>query len=150
MKIWVDADAAPRAVKEMLYRAATRTKTECILVANTALTVPKSSFIRSVVVGKGFDVADDYIALHIEDGDLLVTQDVPLAAEAVAKGATCLGVRGEVIDVSNAQTRLAARDRREEVRLSGEMMGGPKAFSDKDKRRFAGSLDRWLSKALRK
>lgn len=149
MKIWVDADAAPRAVKDMLYRAANRTKIPLILVANAPLAVPTSAYIRSVVVAKGFDVADEHIVEQIEAGDLLITQDVPLAAAAVERGATCIGVRGEIIDASNASTRLALRDIREEQWLSGELMGGPKAFGDKDKRRFAAALDRWLAKATR-
>ncbi len=149
MRIWVDADAAPRALKDMLFRAAMRTKLEVVLVANQHMHTPKSNYVRLEVVGRGFDVADEFIAEQVRAGDLVVTQDVPLAAAVVDKGATCIDVRGKVIDASNARMRLAMRDFREEARLSGEMVGGPSAFSNKDKQRFAGELDRWLARATR-
>ncbi len=146
MKIWVDADATPRPVKDMLFRAADRVGIELILVANQTLNTPRSRWISSIVVGRGFDVADEFIAEKVESGDLVITADVPLAAAAVEKGAVVIGPRGDVTDTSNARQRLAARDRNEERRLSGEMLGGPKPFNDRDKRKFAGSLDRWLAK----
>jgi len=149
MKIWVDADATPRPVKDILFRAADRVHIELLLVANQTLHTPRSQWISSVVVGRGFDVADEYIADKVESGDLVITADVPLAAAAVEKGATVIGPRGDVTDATNARQRLAARNRNEERRLSGEMLGGPKAYSDRDKRKFAGSLDRWLAKARR-
>jgi hypothetical protein len=149
MKIWVDADATPRPVKEILFRAADRVAIELLLVANQTLYTPKSRWVSSVVVGRGFDVADEYIAAQVEPGDLVITADVPLAAAAVEKGAVVIGPRGNVTDATNAKQRLAARDRNEERRLSGEMLGGPKAYSDRDKRKFAGSLDRWLAKVKR-
>jgi len=145
-RIWVDADATPRAVKEMLYRAASRTAVEVVFVANQHLSLPKTPQLSLVVVGKGFDVADEYIADMVEPGDLVITQDIPLAAACVEKGATALENRGEVIDETNAQARLQMRDFMESMRLAGdEQLGGPKAFSDKDKHRFAGALDRWLA-----
>ena len=146
MKIWVDADATPRAVKEMLFRAAERTRVEVIFVANQHMRVPKLPTVRLVVVGRGFDVADEHIAAHVEPGDLVVTQDIPLAAAVVEKGATALENRGEVIDESNAQARLQMRNFMESMRLAGdEPLGGPKAFGDRDKHRFAAALDRWLA-----
>ncbi len=150
MKIWVDADAAPRAVKQVLFRAAERTGVEVVLVANQTIAVPRHlPHVTCVVVGKGFDVADELIEEQAEPGDLVITQDVPLAAAAVERGADVIDIRGEVIDESNARARLAARDRREEIRLSGELMGGPPPYGERDKRRFANALDRWLTRALR-
>ncbi len=146
MTIWVDADATPRAIREMLCRAADRTGVPVVFVANQPVGVPRSPHLSTVVVGKGFDVADEHIVQEVADGDMVITQDVPLAAAVVEKGATAIDVRGEVIDASNARARLAARDRREAVRLAGIEVGGPRPFGEKDKRRFAGALDRWLAR----
>ncbi|MCB9675032.1 MAG: YaiI/YqxD family protein [Alphaproteobacteria bacterium] len=143
--IWVDADATPRAVKEMLYRAAQRRGIQLVLVANSWLQIPKSPQIRLEVVGKGFDVADEYIAENVSSGDLVISADIPLAAAVVERGAVCLDPRGNVIDATNANARLAMRDFMETMRESGEAVGGPKAYSDKDKHRFAAALDRWLA-----
>ena len=144
--IWVDADAAPRAIKEILYKAAIRVKMPLVLVANQPLHTPKSIWITTRQVGKGFDVADEWIAEQVQKGDLVITQDIPLAAAVVEKGAHVIDVRGEVIDKGNARSRLAARDRNEALREAGVLTGGPKPFSDRDKRQFAGSLDRWLAR----
>lgn len=143
--IWVDADATPRAVKEMLYRAADRRKVEVVFVANQAMLHPRSPWIRSVVVGRGFDIADEHIASHAGPGDLVISADIPLAAKVVAAGAVCVDPRGEVIDAGNAAARLQMRDFAETIRESGEVLAGPKPFSDRDKRRFAAVLDRWLA-----
>ncbi len=142
--IWVDADATPRAVKEMLYRAAERTGITVILVANQWLNVPRSPYIQMQVVGKGFDVADEYIADHVEEGHLVITSDIPLAAAVVEKGAIAVDSRGDVIDASNAEARLARRNVLEMLRESGVMQGGPSAYSDRDKRTFAAVLDKWI------
>ncbi|MCA9569599.1 MAG: YaiI/YqxD family protein [Myxococcales bacterium] len=144
--IWVDADATPRAVKEMIYRASQRTGEKVILVANQWFQTPRSPTIELRVVGKGFDVADEHIAENVSDGDLVITQDVPLAVAAVEKGCLVIDNRGKIIDADNARSRLSMRDFLETVRESGEMTGGPPPFSDKDKRRFAGELDRWLAR----
>jgi uncharacterized protein YaiI (UPF0178 family) len=144
--IWVDADAAPKPIKEILYRAAMRVQMPLVLVANQPLYTPKSKWITTRMVGKGFDVADEWIAEQVQPGDLVITQDVPLAAAVVEKGADVIDVRGEVIDKGNARARLAARHRNEEMREAGVMMGGPKPFGDRDKRQFAGALDRWLAR----
>jgi len=149
MRIYVDADATPRPVKEILYRAAERLGIELLLVANQTLQTPRCRWIQSVVVGRGFDVADEYIADQVAAGDLVITADVPLAAAAVQKGATVIGPRGDVTDETNASQRLAARNRNEERRLAGEMLGGPKPYSDRDKRKFAGALDRFLARTRR-
>ena len=144
--IWVDADAAPRAVKEMLYRASDRTGVPVVLVANQWFQVPRSDRIELMVVGRGFDVADEYIVDQVEPGDLVITSDIPLAAAVVKKGALCVDPRGQVIDVDNAEAVLARRNVLDMLRASGVEMGGPKAYSDRDKRKFAGILDRWLEK----
>jgi hypothetical protein len=144
-RIWVDADATPRAVKDMLYRAAARTGVQVELVANQWMQTSKLDNVTLHVVGKGFDVADEFIEEKVADGDLVITQDIPLAAAVVEKGCLVLDNRGNVIDANNARSRLAMRDFMETMRESGEMTGGPKAFSDKDKRRIAGELDRWLA-----
>lgn len=146
MNIWVDADACPRPVKEMLYRVVQRVDATVVLVANMALRHPRSAYIRSVVVRSGFDEADEYIVEHVESGDLVITADVPLAAGAVENGATVIDPRGEVIDASNAAARLTMRNFMEQQREAGELMGGPSAYSDRDKRKFAGALDRFLAK----
>ncbi len=143
--IWVDADATPRAVKDMLFRAAERTGRQITLVANQWMQTPKLTNVTLRVVGKGFDVADEFIVDNVEPGELVVSADVPLAAAVVEKGAVCVDPRGQVIDASNAKARLQMRDFMETMRESGEMTGGPKAFSERDKRRFAGVLDKWLA-----
>ena len=146
-KIWVDADATPRPVKEMLYRIAQRKiPISIVFVANQRLHLPKNSKLTMQVVGKGFDVADEWIADHAEPGHLVISADVPLAAAVVEKGAVCVTPHGEVIDANNARSRLAMRDYMETMRESGEIVGsGPKPYSDKDKRKIAGVLDKWLA-----
>ena len=146
MKIWVDADACPRVIKDLLFRAAERTGVEVVLVANQPIRTPKLSQIRTVTVGRGFDVADDYIAEQVAPGELVITADIPLAAAVVERGALVLDPRGNIIDENNAKSRLAMRDMLEEMRQSGEMTGGPKAWSTRDTHRFAGELDRWLQR----
>lgn len=142
MRIWVDGDAMPRAVKDMLFRLADSRPVEVIVVANQWLRVPASRNVRLVVVGRDFDAADDWVASQVEPGDLVVTADVPLAARVVAAGGTALDPRGEVIDATNAQARLRVRDLMETIRESGELTGGPAPFSDRDKHKFAAALQR--------
>ena len=132
----------------MICKAAERTGTPAVFVANGYVPLPRSPLLTAVQVAKGFDVADDHIAERVSEGDLVVTQDIPLAAEVVEKGAHCVNPRGEVIDRNNAAIRLASRNRAEEDRNAGLLVGGgPAAFGERDKRRFAGALDRWLAKA---
>ena len=150
MRIWVDADSSPRDVKEMLYRAADRVQIELVLVANQALRTPRSNYIRSVVVSAGFDEADEYIIEQLEAGDLVISGDVPLAAQAANKGATVIDPRGQVIDASNAASRLTMRNFMESQREAGELIGGPGAYSERDKRKFAGALDRFLQKNVKR
>ncbi len=147
MKIWVDADACPVVVKEILYRAADRTAVELILVANQALSTPSSPNIKTVQVPRGFDVADDEIVKRCEPGDLVITSDIPLAAEVIEKGAHALSPRGELHTKENIGARLNMRDFLDTMRSSGvEMSGGPASFSQRDKQDFANNLDRFLTK----
>lgn len=147
MKIWVDADACPVAIKEILYRAANRAEVSLTLVANQMLRVPPSPWIAAVQVPAGFDVADARIAQEVLAGDLVVTADVPLAAAVIAKGAVVIEPRGDLLDRRNIEERLTMRNFMEGLRNSGVETGGPAAFSNADKQAFANQLDRWLAKA---
>ncbi|NRA40903.1 MAG: YaiI/YqxD family protein [Pseudomonadales bacterium] len=147
MTIWVDADACPKAIKEVLCKAANRVQLPLIFVANQYLHLPKSTWIQCRQVEQGFDVADDYIVQQVKAGDLVVTQDIPLAAELIAKGAVVINTRGEALDQQNIKQRLNMRDFMETMRASAvEMRGGPAPFSAKDKQQFANALDRYLAK----
>lgn len=147
MKIWVDADACPVVAKEILFRAAERTGVQLTLVANQPLTTPSSPNINSVQVMGGFDVADDEIVKRLEAGDLVITSDIPLAAEVIEKGGHALSPRGEMHTTENIGARLNMRDFLDTMRSSGvDMGGGPAAFSQRDKQAFANSLDRFLTK----
>lgn len=146
LTIWIDADAAPRACKEVLYRASDRRKLPLVLVANRWQQVPASSRITFVQVGKGFDVADDYIVDHCSAGDLVITNDIPLAAQVIEKGASVLRPRGEELTADNVRHQLSMRDFMDEMRGNGVMTGGPPAYGPKDKQSFANALDRWLAR----
>lgn len=151
MNIWVDADALPVAIREMLFKAAVRTKIPLTLVANRALSVPRVAHIKMLQVSSGFDVADNEIVQRVVADDLVITQDIPLASEVIDKGATALSPRGEIFTTENIRARLNIRDFMETLRASGvEAGGGPAAFSQTDKQTFANQLDRWLSTAVRK
>lgn len=145
MKIWVDADACPVAVKEILYRAANRTRIELTLIANQMLRVPPSPWIKALQVPAGFDVADQKIAQEVVAGDVVVTADVPLAALVIAKGAVVIDPRGELLDKGNIQERLSMRNFMESLRNSGVETGGPASLSSADRQAFANQLDRLLS-----
>jgi len=145
MSIWVDADACPKPIKEILFRAAIRTQTELTLVANQMLTVPKSPWIRSVQVPKGFDVADNEIVNRLAAGDLVITADIPLASEVIAKGAKVITPRGETYDTGSIAAALTMRNFMDTLRSSGVETGGPAAFSASDQREFAQRLDRYLT-----
>lgn len=149
MKIWVDADATPKPVKEILFRAAQRTGTDTILVANQPMSTPNSPYIRSVQVGSGFDVADNYIVQQAEANDVVITADIPLAAEVIAKGAHAINPRGERYTPENIRQRLNMRDFMETLRASGQHTGGPSSYSNQDKQAFANTLDRLLAKLAR-
>lgn len=146
MEIWVDADACPGAIREILFRAAARTGTRVTLVANQPLRVPQSRFVRFRRVGAGFDVADDAIVAWLAPGDLVVTADIPLAAEAIAKGALALSPRGELFTTENVRARLNVRDFLDTLRASGADTGGPPPMSQAERQRFANHLDRWLAR----
>jgi len=146
MHIWVDADACPAVVKDILFRAAERAQTPVILVANQALRAPPSAYIRSVQVAAGFDVADNYIVQNMGQGDLVITADIPLAAEVIEKGGQVISHRGEELTTDNIKSRLTMRNFMEEMRSSGQVTGGPPPLSKKDRRVFANALDRLLGK----
>jgi len=145
LKIWVDADACPVVIKEILFRAAERTRIETVLVANKLLRVPPSPWLRAMQVPGGFDVADDEIVKQIQPGDLVITADIPLAAQVLAKGGHALNPRGEFYSASNIQERLAMRNFMEELRGSGVDISGPSTFSQSDRQAFAAELDRFLT-----
>lgn len=146
MKIWVDADACPVVVKEILFRAAIRTGVELTLVANQPVSAAKAPNIRTLQVPRGLDVADDEIVKRMAPGDLVITSDIPLAAEVIAKGGQALSPRGELHTKENIGARLNMRDFLETMRSSGvQPTGGPAAFSQRDKQTFANRLDRILA-----
>ena len=147
MKIWVDADACPVAIKEILFRASARTRVALTLVANQQIPVPRSPQIRMLQVSSGYDAADREIVNRVEPGDLVVTSDIPLAAEAIEKGGEVLSPRGERLTRDNIGARLNMRDFLESMRSSGVETGGPSALSQGDRKAFADELDRLLSRA---
>ena len=149
MHIWVDADACPGEIKELLFRAANRTETRMTLVANQPMRTPRSAFIDSILVSAGMNVADQRIVKLVEPGDLVITADIPLAADVVAAGGQALNPRGELYTDANVGKRLASRNLLDELRGSGEITGGPANFTNKDRQAFANQLDRWLTLAKR-
>jgi uncharacterized protein YaiI (UPF0178 family) len=149
MQIWVDADACPRAAKEILYRAAERVRVPLTLVANKPLRVPRSPYIQAIQVAGGLDVADDAIAARVQAGDLVITADIPLAAAVVRKGACALDPRGTLYTRDNVGEMLAMRNLMDELRNSGEVTGGPPKFDYGDRMAFAGQLDRYLASGPR-
>lgn len=149
MKIWVDADACPVVIKEILFRAAQRTQVLVTLVANHPMRIPKSKYIQFMQVGSGFDVADNEIVQRVSQGDLVITGDIPLAAEIIAKKAHALNPRGELYTTENIRARLNMRDFMETLRSSGVDTGGQAAMSQSERQDFANQLDRFLQKAKR-
>lgn len=146
MQIWVDADACPRVVKDMLYRAAGRRQVMLTLVANKALTVPHSPYIKTIEVSAGFDIADKEIVEQINEGDLVITADIPLAAAVIEKGGHALNPRGTFYTAENIHDILSMRNLMDELRSAGEVTGGPAAFGSKEKQAFANRLDSFLSR----
>ena len=147
MQIWVDADACPGEIKELLFRAAKRRQVKVTLVANQSMHTPKSEFIDSILVPSGMNIADRRIVELTEPGDLVVTADIPLAADVVANGGQALNPRGELYTDGNVGERLTVRNMLDELRGGGQITGGPSNFNAKDKQAFANQLDRWLTKA---
>jgi len=150
LKIWVDADACPVVIKEILFKAAERTRVRLTLVANQAIRVPPSRYISSVQVASGFDVADDEIVKRVEPGDLVVTADIPLAADVIENGGYALSPRGELYTTENIKARLNIRDFMDTLRGSGIDTGGPPALNQGDRKSFADHLDRLLARHARK
>ena len=149
LKIWIDADACPKQVKEVIFKASHRLQLPVILVANTYLSVPPGSLISSIEVDKGADVADFYIVEHVKTNDLVITADIPLAALIVEKGATAINPRGELYTEENVGERLSVRDFMQELRGTGVDTGGPPPFGVKDKEKFANSFNRIITKMLK-
>ena len=145
MHVWIDADACPGQVKEIIFRMSDRTGLSVTLVANQSIAVPKSELIECIVVAHGADVADSHIVDQMSAGDLVVTADIPLAARVVEKGGTAIDVRGETLDKATIGSRLAMRDLMESMRSSGMETRGPKPFGQKDVQAFANALDRILA-----
>ncbi|WP_286237216.1 YaiI/YqxD family protein [Neptuniibacter halophilus] len=149
MHIWVDADACPKVIKEILFRAAERKQVPLTLVANQYLSTPPSPLINAVQVPQGFDVADNHIVEKLSPGDLVVTQDIPLAAEVIEKQGIAINPRGELYTKENIKQRLGMRDFMETLRSAGVDTGGPAAFSQADRQSFANQLDRFLARHKR-
>jgi uncharacterized protein YaiI (UPF0178 family) len=145
MHIWVDADACPNVIKDILFRAAKRTQTKIILVANQMINIPPSPLIKMVRVPSGFDVADNYIIQQVKPGDLIITADIPLADAAIQKGGTALNPRGELYSENNIKQRLSVRDFTENLRNIGMVTGGPATLSKREIQAFANSLDQFLT-----
>jgi uncharacterized protein YaiI (UPF0178 family) len=150
MKVWVDADACPLVIKEILFRAAERTGVLVTLVANQPVRIPSSRVVKMLHVARGFDVADAEIVSRLRPGDLVVTSDIPLAAEAIEKGGLALSPRGELFTEENVRSRLNMRDFLDTMRASGIDTGGPPVLSQRDRKAFAGHLDRLLAKGAGK
>lgn len=149
MAIWVDADACPNVIKEVLYRAAERTKTLVTFVANQSLRVPPSPYLKTLRVPAGFDVADNEIVQRVAPGDLVITADIPLAAEVLEKGGAALNPRGERYSPATIREKLTLRDFMDTMRASGVQTGGPAAMSPRDRQQFANALDSWLTQRQR-
>lgn len=147
MQIWVDADACPGVIKEILFRAAQRTAVPVTLVANRLLAVPPSPHIKALQVQHGFDVADEEIVKRLTPGDLVITADIPLAAEVLERGGQALSPRGEMFSTETIRAQLTLRDFMDTLRASGVQTGGPPALSQGDRKDFASQLDRWLARA---
>jgi len=146
MQIWVDADACPNVIKEILFRAAGRLQIPLILVANKTLRTPPSPYISSILVGAGLDVADNAIIKEMESGDLVITADIPLASEVIAKEGHALNPRGEFYSKENIEERLTMRNFMDELRDAGVNTGGPATLNQKDRQAFANQLDRFLAR----
>lgn len=149
MQIWVDADACPKVIKDILCKAAERVKMNLTFVANQHIPTPPSTVIKSIQVPSGFDVADNEIVKRVEAGDLVITQDIPLASEVMDKGADALHPRGEMYSKETIRQRLNMRDFMDTMRSSGVHTGGPSAMGQQEKQQFANQLDRWITKANR-
>ena len=144
--IWIDADACPRILKDVLCRAATRLQRSLIFVSHQPLQIPASPWIRRVQVEQGFDAADRYIEQNAVAGDLVITNDIPLAANVIPNSVAVINTRGEILDKENIRERLRVRNLMEEIRSSGQIAGGPPPLDNADKAKFSNALDRWLAR----
>jgi uncharacterized protein YaiI (UPF0178 family) len=149
VKIWIDADACPKTIREIVYRASKRLRIPVTLVADREITTPDTSLITSVRVEPGFNVADSYLVQNVGAGDLVITADIPLAAELVRRGATGLDPRGHVYTENNIGERLATRDLLQQLRSGGLTLGGPPPLDGSERKKFAAALDRWLTKRFK-
>ena len=149
MKIWIDADACPRVIREIVFRASKRLRIPVCLVADREMPTPGTSLVTAVSVGRGGDEADDYIIHQVATGDLVITADIPLAARIVEKGATGLDPRGDLYTSDNVGERLATRNLLYELRSGGEILGGPSRLGAGDRKKFVAALDRWLTKRFK-
>ncbi len=145
MTIWLDGDACPKPIKDILCRAANRSKTQLLIIANHFIPTPPSPFIKKQIVSSGFDVADNYIVAHLKPGDLVITADIPLADEAISKGGTVLNPRGERYTSQNIKQHLSNRNMNESLRSTGLLSGGPKALGAKEIQKFSNHLDAFLA-----
>lgn len=150
MHIWIDADACPNDIKQQLFRTAQKREIRLTLVANASIWIPSSPFIDTVVVGAGMNVADRRIVELVEQGDLVITADIPLAADVVAKGAQALNPRGELYTDDNVGERLAMRNLVDEMRGGGRIMRGPSTFTARNRQEFSNQLDRWIAAGKKK
>jgi len=150
MQIYVDADAFPKVIQEILFRAIERLRVPLILVSNKHVRYPNSELISRIVVGEGPDIADDKIVEIVQHGDLVITADIPLASRVIEKGAYAINPRGELYTKTNINHKLAMRDLMDELRKNGEITGGPSSFNQKNIQEFANQLDRFLTKHCRK
>ena len=150
MRIFVDADACPKVIKEMLFRAAVRAKIEVVLVANKHLEIPRSPFIRMLKVDAGFDVADDEIVMQVDAGDLVITADIPLADAVIDKGGLALNPRGQLYTKDNIKERLSTRNLMMQLRDTGVITGGPNTLKARDKQAFANQLDRLIMASVQR
>jgi len=146
MRIWIDADACPKVIKEIVYRASDRLTIPVCLVANRRISLPRSSLVTLVHVSQGLDVADDYIMNNVSPKDIVITADIPLAARIVEKGAVAIDPRGEIYSENNVGEKLSIRDFMQDLRNNGLIQGGPSQFGAGDKKKFAAALDRLLSR----
>lgn len=150
MQIWIDADACPNVIKEIIFKAAERTQTRVTVVANKAIRIPKTGLVSSVQVAQGFDVADNQIVEEMSPGDLVITADIPLADAVITKGGLALNPRGELYSAENVKDHLATRNLMQELRDQGMIGGGPKPLALKNRQAFANQLDRLLTAQKKK
>ena len=150
MIIWIDADACPKVIKEIVFRVSERLQLHVKLVANSSMWIPTTKLVEIILVGKGLDVADSYIAENCNPDDVVITADVPLAGRIIEKQAWAINPRGELYSQANIAERLSVRNFMQDLRDAGERTGGPPSFSDRDKQKFANSLDALLTRLLRK